>query len=228
MRTLIAIFILTNLCSCSNKQSNNLDVKNKDIDKNHLTISVIDSKFPLSLDKISLKEKNNLISLNDGINAKIEETIKKHAEEFYDNSQTYKDTYINTIRLKDSLQTIFLVLLKHYPTQEVNSKILFYDNLKKEFVDKEFEFKLYALYDYNNKKLTPTNLKTDFKLNFPEIEIMDFNKDGINDYKFKRLWHNGTFNSIHTTILTIKNSSIDTLYFCEEELGELAKKKNCL
>ena len=159
--------------------------------------------------------------MNDGIVSRIEEVVKDYANdfEFYDNSQTYKDTYINTIRLHDSLQTIFIVLLKHYPTGELNTRVLFYDNQKKVFADTEFDFNLWVLYDFNNGKLIPSKLKTDFKITSPEIEVVDLNKDGIKDFKFVRLWHNGTFNSIHTTILTIDNNKIDTLHFDEKPIG---------
>jgi hypothetical protein len=222
MRTLTAIFLLTILFGCSDRQSKKLDVKNDDIHKNSipLIISAIDAKFPLRLDKISLDDKNTTVQLNDGIIAKIEEIVKEYSKdfEFYDSSQTNKDTYLNTIRLQDSVQTIFLVLLKHYPTGEINSRVLFYDNQKKEFAENVFDFNLWVLYNFENGKLTPTKLKTDFKITTPEIEIVDFNKDEINDYKLVRLWHNGTFNAIHTTILTVRNNKVETLHFDEKPI----------
>lgn len=228
MRKLIAILILSVLFSCSDRKPNNSNVNsNKFIEySNTSTITAIDAKLPFKLDKVNLENKNSIIHLNDTVIAKIKETIKKYAKdiEFSDSSKRYLNTYINTIQIHDSLQTIFLVLLKHYPTDEINSRILFYDNQKKEFADKDFEFKLYALYDFNNGKLTPSNLKTNFKITTPEIQVLDYNKDGLNDYKFTRLFHNGTFNSIQTTILTIKNSKIDTLFFNEKLLGKWAEK----
>lgn len=210
IQTLIAIFALITLVGCSNEQPKESDKK-----ASPFTITAIDAEFPLRLNEVDFEDENNTIHLNDGIVSNIETTIKEYAKgiDFYDNSQTYRDTYFNTIRLHDSLQTIFLVLLKHYPTEELTSKVLFYDNLKKEFIDNVPDFKLYGLYDFDNRKLVPTNLKTAFKITNPEIEVLDINKDGINDFKFVRLWHNGTFNAIHTTILTIKNNSIDTISF---------------
>jgi hypothetical protein len=204
------MFVLITLFSCSNGQPKNLDEKAPPF-----TITAIDAEFPLRLNEINFEDESNTIHLNDGITSTITQTIKEYAKDidFYDSSQTYRDTYINTIRLYDSLQTIFLVLLKHYPTEDVTSSVLFYDNLKKEFIDNVPDFKLYGLYDFDNGKLIPTNLKTAFKITTPEIEVLDINKDGINDFKFVRLWHNGTFNAIHTTILTIKNNSIDTISF---------------
>ena len=223
MRTLTAIFLLTILFSCSDRQTKNSDIQKNDVSKNEKTfvITAIDANLPLRLDEINLEDKNSIIHLNDGIVSKIEEVVKNYAKdfEFYDSSQTYKDTYINTIRLHDSLQTIFLVLLKHYPTGELNSKVLFYDNQKKEFTDKTFDFNLWILYNFENGKLKPTDLKTQFKISSPEIDVVNFNKDEINDYKFVRLWHNGTFNAIHTTILTVRDNKIDTLHFDEKPIG---------
>ncbi len=223
MRTLLAIFILTSLFSCTDRQTKNLTTQINEVPKNEETflISAINAKLPLRLDEINFENKNNTIHLNDGIVSKIEEVIKDYAKDFdfYDSTQTYRDTYINTIRLQDSLQTIFLILLKHYPTDEINSRVLFYDNQKKVFVDNVFDFNLWVLYNLENGKLKPAGLKTHFKINSPEIEVVDFNKDEINDYKFVRLWHNGTFNAIHTTILTIRNNRIDTLYFDEKPIG---------
>jgi hypothetical protein len=223
MRTLTAIFLMTILTCFSDRQSKNSITQKNEVSKNEETflITAMNAKLPLRLDEINLEDKNNTIHLNDGIVSKIEELIKDYAKdfEFYDSSQTYRNTYINTIRLHDSLHTIFVVLLKHYPTGELNIRVLFYDNQKKEFANNVFDFNLWALYDFDNGKLKPSDLKNHSKINSPEIEVVDLNKDEINDYKFVRLWHNGTFNAIHTTILTVKNSKIDTLYFEEKPVG---------
>ena len=76
---------------------------------------VIDSKFPLILDKIDFENKENYIQLNDEINSKISKTIT----EFYDLEsgvdETYKkyfgikDCYFKTIRLHDKSQTLFFI-----------------------------------------------------------------------------------------------------------------------
>ncbi|MBL0020005.1 MAG: hypothetical protein IPP17_27145 [Bacteroidetes bacterium] len=135
------------------------------------------------------------------------------------------NTNINTIRLQDSAQTIFLVLLKNpYPPGKVNSQVLFYDNEKKKFADKLFDFNLFALYDYHKGKLTIGNLKANFKITSPEIELVDFDKNGISDYQFTRLFHNGTSNHIYVTILTIQNSKVVTLNFDSQEPSEWSGK----
>jgi hypothetical protein len=214
------IFLLITWISCSDKKTESAD------EQVTINISAIDAKFPLQLSEIDLNNKNHNEQLNYGIYSKIENTVKDYYsnECIIDSLHNYKDTYIGTIRLKDSLQTIFLVLLKNYPTEEVRSKVLFYDNQKKEFIDETLDFKIYALFYFENKQLKPTNLKTDFKIDTPEIQLIDFDKDGINEFKFTRLFHNGTFNSIQSAVLTITNSNLDTLDFKEHGLGEWAEK----
>lgn len=220
MRGITLIFLLTTWMSCSDKRTENAS------DQTHQNITAIEAKFPLELEKIDLSKKDNIVHLNDQIRSKIEQTVENYYtnECLPDSLHTYKDTYINTIRLQDSLQTIFLVLLKHYPFEEVRSKALFYDNTKKEFADSVCDFRIHALFDFVHGHLEPTNLKTDFEIDTPEIQLVDFDKDGMNDFKFTRLYHNGTFNSIHTAILTVKNSSFDTLDFKEEGLGDWVEK----
>jgi len=201
--------------SCSTKKTENAP------DRARQDIAAIDAKFPLELEKIDLGQKENIVHVNDQIRSKIEQTVRDYYEKdcLPDSLHTYKDTYIHTIRLQDSLQTIFLVLLKHYPTEELKSKVLFYDNTKKEFADRVCDFNIYALYDFEDGQLEATNLKTTFQINTPEIQRIDFDKDGINDFKFTRLYHNGTFNAMHTAILTVKNAAVDTIDFEERGLG---------
>ena len=148
------VFIVFVLFSCVERQTKNSETQ-KNSCFNHVdsvVISAIEVKFPLYLTEIDLDDKENTVYLNDRIVSKIDETIKEYATdiEFYDSSQTYMDNYINTFRLRDSLCTLFLVLLKHYPTGAVNSKVLFYDNQKKEFAEKIVDFNLHALYDFDN------------------------------------------------------------------------------
>ena len=220
MRISITILICTILYGCSDRNSKRSTVSKNDT---QFEIFAIAGMLPLHLEELNFQDKKKFIYLNDGIVSKIEAVIKDYAKdiEFYDSTQSYKDTYINTIQLHDSLYTMYLVLLKHYPTGVLNSKVLFYDNQKKEFAENEFDFNLWALYDFENEKLTPTNLKTIFKINSPEIEAVDFNKDKIKDFKFVRLWHNGTSNTILTTILTLKNNKIDTLFFDKKNVKTL-------
>jgi hypothetical protein len=220
---LAALIILADLFGCTGGPADNLAAQNGNVPnaEKPFAITAIDAKFPLRLDKLKLESKNNTIHLNDGTVAKIEAAVKEYAKdfEFHGGFQTYKNTYINTIRLKDSLRAIYLVLLMHYPTAEVNALALFHDDQNKTFADNGHECKIHALYEFDNGNLLPTNLKTEFHIISPEIETIDFDKDGMNDYKFTRLYHNGTANAIETTIIKVSDNKLDTLEFKRKWLG---------
>jgi hypothetical protein len=210
-RVFIIVTLLIILTSCSRKT----DRSQPSVDH----IAPIDATFPLRLDEIDLGEMNGVV-LNDAINARITRVVENYYKNecLADSLHSYKDTYVNTIRFYQRSHTVFLVLVKHYPSEWLSSKALFYDNAKKEFLDGEFDFKIYAMYDFSNDKITPSRLKTQLKLSSPEIELIDYDKDGIDDFKLVRLYHNGTFNAIHTAILSVANHKIDTLLYKEEGL----------
>lgn len=185
--------------------------------------SVVDSKFPLFIDKIDFESKTDLIQLNDEINSKISKTvadfydIESGVDEHYKNDFSLKDCYFKTIRLQDKSKTIFVVILKYFPTEELTSKILFYDNISKQFIGNPIAFKIYALYDFVDGKIKPTNLKKDFKIETPEIKI-DKSNDQESQFEFTILWHNGTFNSIKSSVLKVTESKIDTIQKSEKVL----------
>ncbi|HEX2684549.1 MAG TPA: hypothetical protein VHL77_11475 [Ferruginibacter sp.] len=221
MRILTLLLLLTALIGCADR--------NPDTTINHqaaASFNAIDAKFPLDLGTIDLNGAANVIALNDGIVSGIMNTVQDYYTNdcLNDSLHTYMDTYISTIRLHDSLTTTFVILLKHYPSEEVTTKVLFYDNEKKEFIGGPLDFKIYALFEFKNGQLKPTDLKTDFNIDGPEIQLVDFDNDGIHDLKFTRLFHNGTFNAIHESILTVKDSRLDTLHFEERSPLEHASE----
>lgn len=217
MRTIIITSLLIALLSCSGNQ-----VKQA-IDE--ISFTAISAEFPLNLGEINFNDKSKEIRLNSDVSLKIDTIIKNFADEIIWDERfphTYMDAYINTICLKNDLHTIYLVLLKYFPrTETVSGMALFYDNRKDEFIEGSFELGIYFLYHYYDNKLNPSNLKTELNIAAPDIELIDFDMDGVNDYMFTCLSHNGTYNAIVTEILTTKNSAIDTLYFDERSLLEL-------
>ena len=208
------ILLLATLIGCSNRQSKQTDSKN--------LLTAIGAEFPLNLGAVNLNDTSSIVSLTEEVFSKIDAVVKEYAstimwDERY--PHTAMDAYINTIRLQAKQHTIYVVLLKHFPmTERLSSVVLFYDNQKNEFVKEGFDLGIYNLYLYYDGKLNPTNLKTEFNIISPELELVDFNLDGIDDFKFTRLIHNGTYNAIETVILTPKGSAFDTLYFEEKSL----------
>lgn len=220
----ICLLIVVIFASCLDRQVNNN--KNKvptgnNIFSEEFNISIIDSEFPLKISHINLDKQEVVTQIDDEVYSCIKQTVIEYYKKecIYDDSLTsIQDNYIKTIRLKNDTRQIFLILLKHFPTGNVVSKVLFYDNQRKVFIGKPIDYNLHALYYYNNGKLESSNLKTIFEVSFPEIEIVDFNSSGKEGYKFTRLWHNGTANAIETIVINIYDNAIDTLDFDQKWL----------
>ncbi|MEO5944969.1 MAG: hypothetical protein ABIP30_14805 [Ferruginibacter sp.] len=181
----------------------------------HFTI--VDAAFPLKLSLLNLQDTTKNRYPGDDIENKISQTVSAYyfdecAGDSSETSFKIKDIYINTIHLRDSLYSIYLVLLKYFPTEEVNSKVLIFDNQSKTFIDKPLDFNLHALYDFSYGKLSRSNLKINFNINTPEIEVIN-NKTGPSEFKFNRLYHIGTANAFETTIIKITGNKIDTTFF---------------
>lgn len=211
--TICIIISLIVISGCSNRQSKRTEDN---------TFTAIKAEFPLRLSEIDLNDKDKEIRLNDEISTKIHTIIKEFANTIsWDDRypHTDMDVYINTICLQEKSQTVYVVLLKHFPlTDRVYSKVLFYNNQKEKFVNGTFELGLYSLYHFYDGKLNPSNLKEELNIEWPEIEIVDFNKDGTNDFQFTSLSHNGTYNGIITEIINTDKLFLDTLYFEEKSL----------
>ena len=213
-KTISFILLLITLFGCSNKQSKQT--------ANESLFTAISTEFPLNLGVVDFNDKSKTICLNEEVSLKVDAVVKEFAstilwDERY--PHTDMDAYINTICLQAKLYTVYVVLLKHFPmTEKVSSMVLLYDNQKNEFVGEGLNLGIEYLYHFEDGRLNPTNLKTEFNITTPELELTDFNMDGIEDFKFTCLIHNGTYNAIETIVLTTKNSAIDTLYFDEKSL----------
>lgn len=182
------------------------------------TLAAIDASFPLCIEKIDFNDKRKLVQLNDGVLSKIRTVIN----DYYFNecsgstTQSYfsmNDVYFNTIQLHSKDYTIYVVILKHMPGAELTSKLIFYNNISKQFIDSVVEFNISALYDYRDKKIIPSGLKKALKIQNTEIKLIDYDKDGMKEYGFSRLYHNGTANAIETFILKVSGRKIEKLEF---------------
>ncbi|MBK9980927.1 MAG: hypothetical protein IPP15_00645 [Saprospiraceae bacterium] len=217
--TILIIFFI----KCTNRYVDVSKSGVKDISQTHRIpdILAIDTKYPLSLKEINLHDSSHLVALNEGITSQIQQTIIDYyvnecAGDDSESNFKLKDTYIATIRLFDSQETIFMVLLNHIPSGQLTSKVLFYDNITKAFEGKTLDFNIHALYNLENGELKPSNLKTVLNITAPEIDLVDLDKTGHHAYKFTRLYHNGTSNILETTIVSISDMKIDTLEYKNE------------
>lgn len=180
---------------------------------NFIDITAFDANFPIELSKIDFEEKTKTVTLSDFKIRKIEQVVERfYYEECQgDSAETYfskKDIYINTIQT-ETINGIILygIILKQIPSM-VTCKILFFDTKTDAFLEEIFNFKIYALYDFKDGKLVASNLKEELKFDTPEIELSDFTKDGIKEFTFNRLNHNGTFNAIEKLAIQIENGKI--------------------
>ncbi len=206
----ILLIIFTIIVSCEKTEASKSKINVEDI-------TVLDSKLPLYIDKINFDNKENTVQLNKEISSEILKTIddfynkESGVIESYKNDFTFKDCYFNTIRIEDQTITIFFIILKYFPTQALTSKILFYNNETKRFLSKPIHFKIYALYNFENEKIEPSNLKAILEIRSPEINMIDFDNDGNIEFELNRLIHNGTYNAIETSVLKVENNQIDTI-----------------
>lgn len=218
---LTIVLLVISVLSCTNQKSTDkVDSNSETKSIEYPDIYAIQTEFPLRLDKLNLNDSSEFCHLSDGKVTRIENEIRK----FYfndcsgDSSEVHfklKETYVGTILLKDSIVSIYMVILDR-PAGLVTSKILFFDNLKNDFINQQIDFNIHALYNRIDDKLKPSNLKTKFMTETPEIEITDFDGDGINEFKFTRLFHNGTANAIEYLTIKILDNSIDTLEFVKD------------
>lgn len=215
MRALTVMIFLVILSGCGKKETGK--TMHKDTTQAFSSLLVKNADFPLSLTEVNVAPGKNAEPCNDMMRQKIIGVIR----DFYyndcsgDSSQTYfsvQDTYIGTIRLHDSIHSVYMVLLNYPVGGDVNSKVLFYNRPNNAFAG-SIDFNIHALYDFDHGRLETTNLKKLFKIKTPEIELVDHNHDGINDFKFTRLYHNGTANAIETAIIQVSHGQIDTLHF---------------
>lgn len=183
-------------------------------------VEVITAELPIKLNLIDFEDIDLVQQISDG---KINR-IKKEIKDYYledcsrgeESPYAMKDIYLKTIQINNTSNSIlYWIILKHV-SNNINSKILFFDNTTKEFSEYVHDLNIHALYNEDNKRLSPTNLKEKFRLDFPEIELIDFDKDEFADFKLSRLYHNGTANAIEEMVIEVSHFKADTLKFTRD------------
>lgn len=179
------------------------------------SVEVIEANLPLRLDLIDFK--NNVLPVSDEISSRIGAVIKEYFFDICEGDKdcpfSIKDIYLNTIQINTNSNQILYLVIFRFITGKINSYILFFDNTKKEFSEYVHDFNIHALYQKKDNHLKPSNLKELFKINIPEIEMVDFDGDKVEDFKLTRLYHNGTANAIEEMIIEVKDETVDTLKF---------------
>ncbi|RZJ69261.1 hypothetical protein [Flavobacterium sp.] len=204
-------------CGSPNEKVNSIENKSEP--------KIIDADFPLFLDAIDFGNPKKTVAVSDGINAEISKTVRDFYNSEGDSEMhemfPIEKSHLATIRLSDKKQTLYVLMLKGFPVSELICKILVYDNDSEQFLGNPIDFKIYALYDdLKNGKLQPSNLKTQFGIKTPEIQKIDLEGDGVYEFKFARLFHNGTCNAIDTQILKVENGELRLSQSLQSGLGK--------
>ena len=183
-------------------------------------VEVITAQLPVKLELIDFENRDLVQQISDGKQNGIEKEIKNYyLKDCYGSKESYdsmKDVYLQTIELSNTSNYILYWIIFKHLSGKVNSKILFFDNGKKEFSEYVHDLNIHALYNEEKRKLIPTNLKKLFRIDFPEIEMVDFDNDDIADFRLRRLYHNGTTNAIEEMIIEVNSTDADTLKFERE------------
>ena len=183
-------------------------------------VEVITAELPIKLASIDFENKNLVQQVSDGKMNGIEEEIKNYYLNDCGGSKEHpysrKDVYLKTIQINNKSNYILYWIIFKHTTGMVNSRILFYDNTKKEFSEYVHDLNVHGLYNEEDRKIIPSNLKELFRIDFSEIEIVDFDKDEITDFRLRRLYHNGTANAIEEMIIEVNQTDADTLKFERE------------
>lgn len=214
--------------SCQNSMEEDANIQEK-VDKEKAIVKdnfkiphveVITAELPIKLASIDLENKKLVQQISDGKMSEIEKEIRNYYLNDCGGSKEHhysvKDVYIKTIQINNNSNYIlYWVLFKHI-AGKINSKILFFDNTQKEFSEYVHDLNIHGLYNEKDRKIIPSNLKELFKLDFSEIEIVDFDKDEFTDFRLRSLYHNGTANAIEEMIIEVNQTDADTLKFERE------------
>ncbi len=178
-------------------------------------INVVATGLPLHLDKIDLNAPQNKVEISDGKIALIEKVVKDY---YYDEcdgdlNQTFikvKDTYIGTLWAVDTLTSVFYVILRH-PSGKLDAQIAFYDNVTNQPLSSTLRQNIHNMYHIDDGRFIPSELKKKLLQNTPEIEALDYNQDGINDFKISGLRYNNSSFTPDIKVYDVTSSQLNEI-----------------
>lgn len=178
-------------------------------------INVIPCNLPLQLDQINLNDDQNKVEISDQKAAFIEDIVKDY---YYnecngDPKQIYvkiKDTYVGTLWAVDTLTSVFYIILQQ-PSGVLDAKIAFYDNASNQPFPTIIDHDIQTMYRLKEGQFLSSNLKKEHSPHTPLIEPIDYNQDGINDFKISNLLHSGTKPYIKTQIFDVTTRQLEIL-----------------
>lgn len=177
------------------------------------TIRIIEASFPLHLDSVLGTQAGRSPS------PKLDRALHGVVEDFYfnqcvgDSSETWcrlADALLYTVKLRGRESEYYLMVVQHVPQGFVSGRLINWDPREERSIAGPADVRFSGMYNVRNGEMQQSNLKKQFKITGPELEIMDtLGREAI---IVRRLWHNGTFNSMERTVLSLDQGRLDTLY----------------
>lgn len=176
----------------------------------HQSLHVLACELPLDLSKVNLKDTKNIVQISEGKIGAIEKVIHDfRMREWGDLPEQYStdDCYVGTLWLKGGPETLYYIILQHPVTKDLKAKILFLEK------NKVIEQNLFAMYSLDGPGFKKSELFEMLDIEAPQVQLSEVDGDGIEEYTFSRLYHNGTFNALETLIMNVQEPKADTLHF---------------
>lgn len=181
-------------------------------------IRIIEASSPLYLDSVQMMDAGSAPS------QQLDRALQGVVADFYfnechgDSGETFfrmSEAVLFTLKVPAHSGDYILMIVRH-PEGMVNGRLVKWDREAECIIAGPAEVKLFALYEVRNGDLEKSNLKEQFRITAPELEIMDtLGREAI---VVQRLQHNGTFNAMERLVLDLSDGRIDTLSFVQRPL----------
>ena len=183
-------------------------------------IKSAEAQSPVTLSQVDFSNVKNIPS-------KVKNRVRKIILNYYfdsgfDSLETnikINEVYFNTLMVSNGSYSFFFVILKA-PAHLLTSKMFAYDNTLDSAMETEIDYNINAMYDIADNMLKDSNLKKEFKINLPDIELIEPDSNGTYKLMLRRLSHNGTENAKETSIYKIEGKRIIRTYFNMEKFSE--------
>ncbi len=174
-------------------------------------IDLLPVSFPVRLEDVNLANRQSRIQLPTEETIMIGEVIR----DFYINEChgdaaqkqfKMKDTYLGTLWAtdRDSLTSVFYVLLQNPPAGTLTGKVIFYDNLRRRPLETIIDNDISQMYHLADGRFVPE----ESTLALPVLELFDFNKDGVNDFKINRYYRQEHSTLTETRIYDVSSGEV--------------------
>lgn len=176
-------------------------------------IKVVTAQSPVILSQV------NFTADSETPPAKVNYRIKRIVLNYYfdsgldsaENLIKLSDVYFNTVKINTGDYSYYITIFKS--PAPLRATIFAYNNKLDSVLETEVDYKIHAMYDIIGDKMADSNLKKEFNITFPDIELVNGDSNGTSELKIRRLFHNGTINGKETSVYKIEGKRIVRTYF---------------